>query len=231
MLKRWNFLKTGFYEGINIAPVDLAQAASGPGMGVVTRYAGVLDSSGEAVTVREALSLINQTLDEVLAEQEGDFDADTRWALAWFEQLGFAEGEYGVAETLSTAKNTSVSGMVDAGILVSGAGNVRLLRPHELPTDWDPEKDSRLSAWETVHQLVRVHDQKGEGAAAELVAKLGHNAESARDLAYRLYWICDLKDRTQEALGYNALVRSWGAISELANRTVVERQATLFDRG
>ena len=79
--------------------------------------------------------------------------------------------------------------------------------------------------------LVRVHDQKGEGAAAELVAKLGSNAESARDLAYRLYPICDQKDRTQEALGYNALVRSWGEISELANRTVVERQATLFERG
>ena len=214
----------------NIAPVDLAQAAIGPGMAVFTRYAQVLDASGEAVTVREALSLINQTLDEVLAEQEGDFDADTRWALAWFEQSGFAEGEYGVAETLSTAKNTSVSGMVDAGILVSGAGNVRLLRPQELAEDWDPERDSRLSAWETVHQLVRIHDQKGEGAAAELVAKLGSNAESARDLAYRLHRICDLKDRAQEALGYNALVRSWGEISELANRTVVERQATLFDR-
>ena len=214
----------------NIAPVDLAQAAIGPGMAVFTRYAQVLDASGEAVTVREALSLINQTLDEVLAEQEGDFDVDTRWALAWFEQSGFAEGEYGVAETLSTAKNTSISGMVDAGILLSGAGKVRLLSPHELPNDWDPERDSRQSAWETVHQLVRVHDQKCEGAAAELVAKLGHNAESARDLAYRLYRICDLKDRTQEALGYNALVRSWGEISDLASRTVVERQATLFDR-
>ena len=214
----------------NIAPVDLAQAAIGPGMAVFTRYAQVLDASGEAVAVREALSLINQTLDEVLAEQEGDFDADTRWALAWFEQFGFADGEYGVAETLSTAKNTSVSGMVDAGVLDSGGGNVRLLRPHELPDNWDPERDSRLSAWETVHQLVRVHDQRGEGAAAELVAKLGSNAESARDLAYRLYRICELRDRTQEALGYNALVRSWGEISELANRTVAERQATLFDR-
>ena len=100
-----------------------------------------------------------------------------------------------------------------------------------MPDDWDPERDSRQSAWETVHQLVRVHDQKGEGAAAELVAKLGSNAESARDLAYRLYRICDLKDRTQEALGYNALVRSWGEISDLASRTVVERQVTLFDRG
>ena len=215
----------------NIAPVDLAQAAIGPGMAVFTRYEQVLDANGAAVTVREALFLINQSLDEVLAEQEGEFDADTRWALAWFEHSGFAEGEYGVAETLSTAKNTSVLGMVDAGILISGAGTVRLLRPHELPTDWDPERDSRLSAWETVHQLVRIHDQKGEGAAAELVAKLGSNAESARDLAYRLYRICDLKDRTQESLGYNALVRSWGEISDLANRTVVERQATLFDRG
>ena len=215
----------------NIAPVDLAQAAIGPGMAMFTRYEQVLDASGEAVTVREALSLINETLDEALAEQEGNFDADTRWALAWFEHAGFAEGEYGMAETLSTAKNTSVSGMVDAGILNSGGGNVRLLRPHELPDDWNPERDSRQSAWESVHQLVRVHDQKGEAAAAELVAKLGSNAESARDLAYRLYRICDLKDRTQEALGYNALVRSWGEISELANRTVVERQATLFDRG
>ena len=123
----------------NIAPVDLAQAAIGPGMAIFTRYARVLDASGEAVSVREALALINETLDEVLAEQEGDFDADTRWALAWFEQSGFSEGEYGVAETLSTAKNTSVAGMVEAGILTSGAGKVRLLAPAELPQDWDPK--------------------------------------------------------------------------------------------
>ena len=122
----------------NIAPVDLAQAAIGPGMAVYTRYARVLDASGEAVTVREALSLINQTLDEVLAEQEGDFDADTRWALAWFEQSGFTEDDYGVAETLSTAKNTSVAGMVEAGVLRSGAGKVRLLRPQELPRRLGP---------------------------------------------------------------------------------------------
>ena len=106
----------------NIAPVDLAQAAIGPGMAIFTRYARVLDASGAAVSVREALALINETLDEVLAEQEGDFDADTRWALAWFEQSGFSEGEYGVAETLSTAKNTSVAGMVEAGILTSALG-------------------------------------------------------------------------------------------------------------
>ena len=101
----------------NIAPVDLAQAAIGPGMAVYTRYAKVLDAEGKPLSVREALALINQTLDEALAEQEGDFDADSRWALAWFEQSGFAEGEYGVAETLSKAKNTSVAGLVEAGIL------------------------------------------------------------------------------------------------------------------
>ena len=128
----------------NIAPVDLAQAAIGPGMAVYTRYANVLDAEGKPLSVREALALINQTLDDALAEQEGDFDADSRWALAWFEQYGFGEGEYGVAETLSKAKNTSVGGMVDAGIALSKGGKVRLFKPAELPKNWDPEDDRAL---------------------------------------------------------------------------------------
>ena len=202
----------------NIAPVDLAQAAIGPGMAIFTRYARVLDASGAAVSVREALALINETLDEVLAEQEGDFDVDTRWALAWFEQSGFGEGEYGVAETLSTAKNTSVAGMVEAGILTSGGGNVRLLAPAELPQDWNPKADSRRTVWETTHHLVRVHEQGGDAAAADIMANIGAAAETARDLAYRLFRICDLRNRPQEALGYNALVRSWGEISGLATQ-------------
>ena len=211
----------------NIAPVDLAQAAIGPGMAVFTRYAKVLDASGKAVSVREALALINQTLDEVLAEQEGDFDADTRWALAWFEQSGFTEGDYGVAETLSTAKNTSVAGMVEAGVLRSGAGKVRLLRPHELPEDWVPGSDTRLIAWEAVHHLVRVHDKDGEDAAASLMSKLGPNAEAARELAYRLYRICDQKNRSQEALGYNALVQSWPEVARLAQQAVRPTQGRM----
>ena len=202
----------------NIAPVDLAQAAIGPGMAIFTRYARVLDTSGAAVSVREALALINETLDEALAEQEGDFDADTRWALAWFEQSGFGEGEYGVAETLSTAKNTSVAGMVEAGILTSGGGKVRLLVPAELPQDWNPKADSRRTVWETTHHLVRVHSQGGDSAAADIMANLGTDAETARDLAYRLFRICDLRNRPQEALAYNALVRSWGEISGLATQ-------------
>jgi putative DNA methylase len=214
----------------NIAPVDLAQAAIGPGMAVYTRYARVLDTEGKPLSVREALALINQTLDEILAKQEGDFDADSRWALAWFEQSGLAEGEYGVAETLSKAKNTSVSGMVEAGILASKGGKVRLLRPDELPADWDPITDQRLTVWEAVHQLIRVLEAGGESAAATLVAKLGSHAETARELAYRLYTLCVRKKRAQEALSYNGLVQSWPEITRLARASGKPRseQGSLF---
>ncbi|MDP1902292.1 MAG: DUF1156 domain-containing protein [Rubrivivax sp.] len=200
----------------NIAPVDLAQAAIGPGMAVYTRYAKVLDAEGKPLTVREALALINQTLDEALAEQEGDFDADSRWALTWFEQVGFAEGEYGVAEQLSKSKNTAVAGMVQAGIVASKSGRVRLLKPDELPADWDPSTDPRLTAWEMVHQLIRALESGGEGAAAILVAKLGAKAEIARELCYRLYTLCERKKRAAEALSYNALVQSWPEVTRLA---------------
>ena len=200
----------------NIAPVDLAQAAIGPGMAVYTRYTKVLDAEGKPIPVRAALALINQTLDEALAEQEGDFDADTRWALTWFEQVGFAEGDYGVAEQLSKSKNTAVTGLVEGGILVSKAGKVRLLKPDELPANWDPGADKRLTVWEMVHQLIRVLEAGGEGAAAELVGKLGTHAETARELCYRLYTLCERKKRAAEAMAYNGLVQSWPEIARLA---------------
>jgi putative DNA methylase len=200
----------------NIAPVDLAQAAIGPGMAVYTRYTKVLDAEGKPLSVREALALINQTLDEALAEQEGDFDADSRWALAWFEHSGFSDGEYGVAEQLSKSKNTSVAGMVEAGILASSRGKVRLLRPDELPAGWDPTTDPRLTAWEMVHHLIRTLEAGGEGAAAGVAAKLGSKAEIARELAYRLYTLCERKKRAPEALSYNGLVQSWPEITRLA---------------
>ena len=214
----------------NIAPVDLAQAAIGPGMAVYTRYAKVLDAEGKPLTVREALALINQTLDEALAEQEGDFDADSRWALTWFEQSGFDEGEYGVAEQLSKSKNTSVAGMVEAGIVESKRGKVRLLMPEELPADWDPATDPRLSAWEIVHQLIRVLASGGEGAAAELIEKLGAKAEVARELCYRLYTLCERKKRAADALAYNGLVQSWPEIIRLSHEggKPKTQQSTLF---
>ena len=215
----------------NIAPVDLAQAAIGPGMAVYTSYSQVLDAEGKSLSVREALTLINQTLDEALAEQEGEFDADSRFALTWFEQMGFGEGEFGVAEVLARAKNTSVSGMDNDGILKSGHGKVRLLRPSELKADWDPALDKRLTAWEVVHQLIRVLEAGGEGAAAALVAKLGSKAEIARDLAYRLYVICERKKRTNEALSYNGLVQSLPEINRLAREEGKSRkgQSNLFN--
>ena len=210
--------------------MDLAQAAIGPGMAVYTRYSKVLDAEGKSLTVREALALINQTLDEALAEQEGDFDADSRWALVWFEQSGFAEGEYGVAEQLSKSKNTSVTGMGEAGILESKHGKVRLLRPEELPADWDPATDARLTAWEVVHHLIRVLESGGEGAAAELVGKLGAKAEVGRELTYRLYTLCERKKRAAEALAYNGLVQSWPEIVRLAHEggTSKTEQGALF---
>jgi putative DNA methylase len=215
----------------NIAPVDLAQAAIGPGMAVYTRYASVLGAEGKSLSVREALTLINEILDEVLEKQEGDFDADSRWALAWFEQSGFAEGEYGVAETLSKAKNTSVAGMVDARILASKGGKVRLRKADELPADWNPMTAPRVTAWEVVHQLIRVLEAGGESAAAVLVAKLGSKAEIAREMAYRLYTVCERKKRAVEALSYNSLVQSWPEITRLsrANTIVEPAQAQLFE--
>ncbi len=215
----------------NIAPVDLAQAAIGPGMAVYTRYAKVLDAEGKQLPVREALALINQVLDETLAEQEGDFDADSRFALAWIDQHGFEEGEFGVADVLSRAKVTSVEGLVQAGILESRRGKVRLLRPEELPDDWDPATDDRLTHWESVHHLIRVLEANGEAVASELMAKLGTRAETARELAYRLYNVCERKKRAQDALRYNALVQSWPELVRLAGElpAAIGEQVGLFE--
>jgi putative DNA methylase len=155
----------------NIAPVDLAQAAIGPGMGIFSRYARVIEADGRPMTVRTALGLINHVLDETLAEQEADFDAETRWALAWFEQHGMNPGPFGVAETLSKAKNTAVNGLVTAGILSSRAGKVRLLDRNELPVDWNPATDRRLTVWEVTQHLhpgagYRRRDQSGRAATS-----------------------------------------------------------------
>jgi putative DNA methylase len=215
----------------SIAPVDLAQAAIGPGMAVFTRYAKVMETDGSAMSVRTALGLINQALDEVLAEQEGEFDGDTRWALAWFEQFGMEEGQFGVAETLSKAKNTAVNGLVEAGVIKARAGKVRLLKRDELPADWNPATDKRLTIWEITQHLIRTLDQKGESGAAALLRTLGGTAEIARDLAYRLYTLCERKRWADEALAYNGLVIAWPELTKLAMSAPAgraERQADLF---
>jgi putative DNA methylase len=215
----------------NVAPVDLAQAAIGPGMAIFTRFAQVLGADGQRMPVREALALINEILDEVLTQQEGDFDAQTRWAIAWFDQFGFEEGEYGVAETLSKAKNTTVSGLVEAGVVASRKGKVRLLKPDELSADWNPV-GVRTSAWERVHHLVRVLEKEGEVGAAALAKDLGERGGAARELAYRLYTLCERRKRAPEALAYNALVQSWPELARLARggeRPLRSKQTRMFD--
>lgn len=203
----------------NIAPVDLAQSAIGPGMAVFTRYAKVMESDGSAMTVRTALALINQVLDEVLAEQEGEFDGDTRWAISWFEQFGIESGPYGDAETLSKAKNTAVSGLVEAGIIEARGGKVRLLPRDDLPDDWDPATDKRLTVWESTQHLIRALEKDGERGAAVVLRRLGAGmGESARDLAYRLYAVCDRMKWAKEALAYNSLIISWPEIASLAHK-------------
>jgi putative DNA methylase len=197
----------------NIAPVDLAQAAIGPGMAVFSRYAKIVEASGEAMTVRTALGLINHALDEILAEQEADLDPYSRFAVAWFEQYAFEEGPYGAAETFVTAKATAVKAVEEAGILVARAGKVRLLRRDELDPGWDPATDRRLTVWEVVQHLIRRLEEGGETAAAELLNRVGGLGQTARELAYRLYGICERKGWAQEALGYNALAVAWPEIA------------------
>jgi putative DNA methylase len=212
----------------NIAPVDLAQAAIGPGMAVFSRYAKVVESSGNPMTVRTALALINQMLDEVLAEQEAEFDADTRWALAWFDQHGTEEGEFGVAETLSRAKNTAVNGLVQAGIVAARGGKVRLVKRNELPEDWDPASDNRLTVWEATQHLIRALDQRGESGAADLLRKMGGAVgETARELSYRLHKVCEGKGWSGEAQAYNSLVLAWPELTSLAQATPSAKQLNL----
>lgn len=202
----------------SIAPVDLAQASIGPGMAIYSRYSRVVESDGTPLRVRTALQLINRALDEALAEQEGEYDAQTRWAVAWFEQYAMNAGEYGIAETLSKAKNTTVQSLVDARFLEARAGKVRLLKREELAKEWNP-KASRLTVWEVMQRMIdALLDGNGEVGAGNILRQAIAQGEGARDLAYRLYTVCERKGWAQEALAYNSLVTSWSEISRLAHR-------------
>jgi putative DNA methylase len=204
----------------NIAPVDFAQASIGPGMAIYSKYSRILESNGQAMSVRTALSLINQTLTEVLTEREEVFDSDTRWALAWFEQHAFGESDFGDAELLSKAKVTSVEGLREAGILASKRGKVRLLRREELSAIWDPASDKRLTVWGTCEHLIQGLQTGGETGAAALMSMVpSSTTDAARDLAYRLFNICERKGWAQEALAYNSLIISWPEVARLAQNT------------
>ena len=215
----------------NTAPVDMAQAAIGPGMAVFSKYSSITKLSGEPMTVREALALINEVLDESLSAREADYDEDTRWATAWFSQFGFAEGEFGIADQLARAKNTSVEGVVLAGLASSSRGTVKLYRPEELPADWDPRTDGRLTMWERTNHLVRALMKGGDSDAAVLLKRMGSAGQEARDLAYQLYNVCEKNKWSKEALGYNALIQGWPEIERLAKSEYIDLGdgGTLFD--
>ncbi|MCC6611670.1 MAG: DUF1156 domain-containing protein [Burkholderiales bacterium] len=215
----------------NVAPVDFAQAAIGPGMAVYSRYSRILESTGKPMSVRAALGLINQVKDEILGEAEADYDPYTRWAIAWYDQHGFEVGEFGDANTLANAHAVAVSALRDAGLVKSREGEVRLLRAEELEKDWEPEDDSRPSIWRMTHQLVRCYfvDKRGDVETAVLLRKLGGAGESSRDLAYRLFAIAERRKRSQDAQGYNALVLGWPEITRLAQSAAsTSRQAELL---
>ncbi len=200
----------------SIAPVDLAQAAIGPGMGIFSKYDAVLEADGSSMTIHNALVHINKAIDDYFAHAEGDLDADTRFCIGWFEQFGFETGAFGMADVLARAKGTSVDGVKEAGVVKAGKGDVRLYKVNELPKGWDPTKDDRVPVWEACHHMCRALGDS-EGDAGALLAKMPEKQEAIRLLAYRLYTICERKKWAEQAGAYNELITSWPAIVEASH--------------
>ena len=214
----------------NIAPVDLAQAAIGPGMSVFSNYSSVLEADGSPMRVRTALQIINAELDTYFTEQEGDLDADTRFCVSWFEQYGMREARFGDADVLARARDTSVEGIVESGILQARAGRVRLLAREEYPDKWDPTSDRRVNIWECTQYLIRALDHGGEKEAALLANQLSsEQVEKARALAYRLFAICERKGWAQEAIAYNTFITSWTHIQETRTSPELREAQQEFD--
>lgn len=205
-----------------VAPVDLSQAIIGPGMAVFSKYAAVLEADGSPMSVRSALQLINRFL------AEDDFDPDTQFCMHWFEQYGWKEGKFGEADTLARAKGTSVDGVRQAGVIVASGGIVRLLKWKEYPVDWNPEKDDRLPVWEALHHLIRVFKSDGESGAGKVLAAVAAHSEAIRQLAYRLYTLCERAGWSEDARAYNEIVTSWNAIEASAASAPKAKQADLF---
>jgi len=218
-------------QAANIAPADMPQSAIGPGMGVFSRYAAVLESDDSPMSVKTALQLINAELDTFLSSLTGDFDAETRFAATWFEQFGYDKGEFGTAQSLCQARGLAVDAVKHAGIIESAAGKVRLLKRSELDDGWDPATDTHLTIWECLQYLVRALDE-GEENAARLLKRIGPERSGAvKDLAYYLYDLAGNKRRdAQEATAYNALIALWSDLTGLAATVTddAERQASLF---
>lgn len=211
-----------------LAPVDLAQAAIGPGMAIFSKYCAVLEADGSPMTVKSALVHINKAVDSAFSDAEGTLDADTRFCIGWFSQYGFEDGPFGEADVLARAKGTAVDGVVEAGVLASSKGKVRLLKVKEYPKAWDPTKDTRLPVWEACHQMCRALGES-EHAAGKLLARMADKEDAVRQLAYRLYTLCERKGWAEQARAYNELVTSWpGILDESRKAGVVGEQLGLL---
>jgi putative DNA methylase len=219
----------GGKEGASpIAPVDLAQATIGPGMAVFSKYGAVLEADGSPMSVHTALILINKAIDEYFTHAESSMGSDTRFCVDWFQHYGLKAGPFGEADVLARAKAISVEGLAIAGVVESGGGKVRLLSISEYPDDWDPERDKRVPIWEACHHMCRAL-QESEMAAGELLAQMPEKAEPIRQLAYRLYTLCERKGWAQEALLYNGLITSWRAILEASHEIGHRDEQLSFD--
>ncbi|QZD88669.1 DUF1156 domain-containing protein [Qipengyuania aurantiaca] len=221
-------------QSANITPIDMPQAAIGPGIEIFSRFKDVIQADDSRMSVKTALQLINRELDDYLSDIQGEFDADTRFAITWFEQNGLSAGDYGSANSIATARGISVDSVKHAGIVESSAGKVRILKRHELSEDWKPETDPHLTVWECCQHLIKALENKGEYEAAILLKKMGPDkAESVKELAYSLYDICSNKRKdAKEANSYNALIAVWTELTRQAASILEtdvggERQASL----
>jgi len=223
-----------------IAPVDLPQAAIGPGMAVFSRYSAVLEPDGKNMTVRSALARINEILDQVLNEQEGDFDSPTRFAIAWYRQHGYSVGAFGDANSIANARNTTVDTMDRDGILTSRAGKVQLIKPVDLSWDYDPVKDTHTSNWEALHHLIKVLERDGIAPAGDFFqAALSRtdgavDADLVKELAHLLFRVAESNGWTKDALSFNSLVTTWSETLEVARsarQPGVTQGAFEFDEG
>ncbi|WP_036310733.1 DUF1156 domain-containing protein [Micromonospora globosa] len=218
-----------------IAPVDLPQAAIGPGMAVFSRYSKVLEPDGSQMTVRSALARINEILDQVLSEQEGDFDAATRFAIAWYRQHGYDTGTFGDADNLARARNTSVERMDRDEILTSRAGKVTLIKPADTPADYDVLADDHTSTWEVLHHTIRILETEGVPAAGAFLATARSRPDSAvdpdlvKELAFLLFSVAEKNGWSKDAISFNAVAQSWGDVVHASKAAPAPHEQGEFD--
>lgn len=215
-------------EGTSIAPVDLNQAAIGPGMEIFSKYKSIIKPDGTPLTVHEAMIDIYGHVTRFLNPDDESSDAITNFCKVWFEQNSWNAGEFGQADVLARSKSTSVDTVQDSGVATAKGGKVQLIHWKDYPEKYDPAKDLICSAWETCHHLIRLLNKKGTQAAGLLLAKMPQYADSVRQLAYRQYDLCEKKGLAEDAGYYKDLLNNWELLQEV-KPPLVEKEGNIFD--